>query len=422
MRFLTGQFRDSAAIPVAYVNGLLKSVTILHPNYNVPEDRARDIQTFFNSLSDMSIEESFTKIGIQKIHDAFIAFLDAQDCKNSLYSFERLKLEKSGENYYRADKITPSTLHEIRNCAQSLGLILRGFVPSETYEKYGGLDADMTARLRHDSIEDYAKTYFSIFANMEKHIHSLAEKGDLDKGGLYYRTQIAIQSLKTVDLMTRKETAIDPKTGKIKRDENGKVIKQERYGGDTGAYFKNMMDSVMAVLCKYADRTENVSTRHGVERFDAQSNRVYARETREIYGLEAYDDMVADKWPDFEPAIRCADSMLGVNLLILEGVNKFKSNPYLSPENAGVFRIDRYLPEALIPYQDLPAIFHPISVHLHMLEREVNNDLRMRHVIDHLILPPLQKAVRDYNLKPIPGITAFNQEKKPLSAPVLAAQ
>lgn len=376
----------------------------ISPDYPVPEDLKADIATFFDSLRNLSIEDSFTPEGLERVKSAFHEFLMSQRCWNALYSFDELCREKK-DKPYRADNITPNILHEIRNCAQQLGLISRGFIPMDEYGKQGGLDADMTARLRHDSIEDYGESFMSLYTGMEGNLNNL----NIQEDEFRYNIQQAVYGAETANLMSRKDAKRDV-FGRIEYKDNGKIKKVERYGGDTGEYFRKMRERILALLGKYADRTENVSTRAGVSAFDDGSNRKYARQTREIYGLEAHDDIAAQLWPKFEDAIRCADDMLGLNLLILEGFNMYKSNQNLNPKNADPFRLNRYLPGALIPYQDLPAIFHPVSIHLHMLEREVENDLRMRTIIDQLILPPIQKGIQDYELSPVPGIPANDND------------
>ena len=378
------------------------------PGYRVSRGRKEAITEFFDSLRDMTIEDSFTEHGIAKVHKNFRKFLVSQKCWTALYHFGELRQEKSGKFYYRADKKTPSTLHEIRNCAQQLGHILKGYIPPKEYEKSQGIDADMSGRLRHDSIEDHGISRATIFALAEEYLHEFASRYEMSQEELKYRRHVANVGAEVSDLMTRKDAKKD-ENGIIVRTENGKIIKEERFNGDTGIYFQKLNEHIDAILGKYSDRIENVTTRSGVDAFGLDDNRRYARETREIYGLEAFDDLASKKWPAFEAAIRSSDAMLGLNLLILEGVNKYKSNPALGPENANLFRLERYLPDALIPYQDLPAIFHPISIHLHMLEREIKHDPRIRTIIDDLILPPLQDAVDKYGLKPIPGVPPRNQ-------------
>lgn len=406
LRLLREQFPLAARIQLIRESGL-------SPNHSIPDDLKQDITEFFDSVRHMTIEDSCSETGLEHIKNSFKKFLTSPRCWNALFSFEELCAEKTGRFSFRADKSTPNILHEIRNCAHSLGLLVRGFIPYEDYLRQGGLDADMTGRIRHDSIEDFGESYRSLYTRMEKHIHAL----DLPADETHHKLFQANLGASNADIMSRKD-AKRTVTGKIMRRFD-KIVKIERYGGDSGVYFRKLLDHPMALFGKYADRTENVATRHGVPRFSAKSNRTYARETREIYGLEAHDDIACERWPAFADAIRSADDMLGVNLLILEGTNKYKSNKALRPEQAHPFRLERYLPNALIPYQDLPAVFHPVSIHLHMLEREVSDDPRMRVIIDNLIAPPIANAVNQYELLPIPGV-ADNDNPPAGSSPMLA--
>lgn len=373
----------------------------LTPDYPVNPKLKSDIMEFFDSVRDMDVEDSFTDDGIERVKKAFIKFLTEQRCWNALHSFEELCKEKSGDNSYRGDDETPNILHEIRNCAHQLGYIVRGYMPPDEYFHEGGLDADLMSRIRHDSIEDHGKTQFSIFAKAEEYLHKL----QISAQEFQLKIHQAVKGAEASDLQSRKHAKVN-KHGHIERDsKTGKIIKEERYDGDTGVYFAVLRKKILSLLGKYDDRTENVTTRWGVKRFTAKSNRKYARQTREIYGLEAYDEEAIRMWPEFKAAIICRDAMLGLGVRCLEGMNKYKSNKALNPDNGMPFRLIRELPAALIPYQDLPAIFHPISVNVHMFEREVKKDPRVRKVINNLMLAPIIQSAAEHVLKPIPGIT-----------------
>lgn len=361
-----------------------------------------DIEIFFGLVSDFSIDESCSTDGLRQIIVAFKNFLAKQNCYNALYSFDVLLAEKGMSDAFRADGTTPNILHEIRNCAAQLSRIYTGFVPAEAYLRHGGIDADMSARLRHDSIEDKATSQLEIYAALEGNLHALIKAGDITDEQHYCKRIEAAIAAENTDLMTRKDVAIDLETGVILKKENGKIKKIERYGGDSNTYFYRLLQRPTALLTKYDDRIENVGTRYGGTGFTIEGNIKYARQTRQIYGLENYDDRATEKWPEFVRAIRAADDMLGVQLTILEGINKYTMNPANNPLIGVPFRFDNFLPNALKPYENTPACFHPVAIAVHGLRKEAKHDRRIHIVIDRLILPPLLTAVEQHGLSPIP--------------------
>lgn len=372
--------------------------------YIIDHDLQNDIHEFFAAIAHVSVKDSYTDAGLGLILDSFEKLLKKQNCINALHSLQILKREKSGDEAFRANGKTPNILHEIRNCAQALGMVAMGYLPMDIYKSHGGLDADMTTRLRHDSIEDSAKSKIDIYAGLERNLHMLVTGGYIDDDFHYDKRREATIAANNIDLMTRKEAIIDDETGVIKRSKKGKLKKRERYGGNTNTYWYKLLESPLALLCKYADRTENVGTRFGVKRFTVSKNIKYARETREIYGTEDFDDRAVQKWPAFEPAIRAADDMLGVNLTILEGVNKYMDNPALNPVDGVPFRMAKYLPNALLAFQLVPDCLHPIAVAIDGLEEAYEDDPRMETIVNNLVLPPIQEAIRDYRINPIPSI------------------
>ncbi|MEM6780440.1 MAG: hypothetical protein AAF569_01095, partial [Pseudomonadota bacterium] len=359
----------------------------------------KDIDEFFDSMRDMTFEESQTEEGIEKIKNAFRKFLTSQRCWCALHNFEKLCEEKSNKPF-RADKETYNIMHEIRNCARRLSYLRNGFIPWDKYCLQGGLDADLMARIRHDSIEDYGESFTSLYDETEIYLHGL----DLEEAEHIIKIQQARIGASTADLMSRKDAKRD-NLGRIMRDpETKKIIKVERYDGDTGVYFRKMIDNILALTGKYDDRGENVDTRVGV--FSLADNEIYDRETHGIYGLEAYDEEAVERWPEFEDSIRCADDSLGVSLLVLKGINRYKGDTNLKPKTASPFRLGRYLPGALLPFQNTPMIFHPIAIMNHTLERDAKTDPRMRPIIDKLIMAPIQQGIQEYGLQPVPGIPA----------------
>lgn len=375
------------------------------PNHPVDPKLQRDIHRFFETLEGMSVQDSCSENGLELILASFKKLLEEQECYNALNNFHVLLEEKGEDDPFRADITTPNILHEIRNCAYILGKISTGYIPMDEYLKHGGLDADLSARLRHDSIEDKAKRkIFDIYAGMEKNLERLYDDGILDVEGHYCKRIEATLAAEMIDSMTRKDAEIDTATGQIVRKPNGKISKIERYGGNIALYWKAIGQYPLAVLAKYDDRIENVDTRYGVPRFTLQSNQKYARDTRQVYGTESYDDKICAQWPEFEPAIRASDSMLGIQLALLEMTNYCFENPNLSPRTGNPIRIDDYAPQALHAYQTVPEVFHPISVSIHSLLTHHEKPELIKEILKFKYIPAIRAAESRYGLNPINGL------------------
>ena len=164
---------------------------------------------------------------------------------------------------------------------------------------------------------------------------------------------------------------------------------------------------------KYSDRTENVSTRLGNSGFDVQSNRVYCRKTRETYGLEDFQGTSVKMHPGFEDAIRASDAMLGLQVKVLECMNKYMSDDSYAPEYGEPINLKPYMPLALTAYEHMPQSMHPVCIMMDNLRIEAGDDMRLHAVIDRLIVPPIMAAIKDHNLKPIQGINHFLYPENP---------
>ena len=372
------------------------------PKPILSSDIKEDITTFFDTVSHLSINDSYSDEGLETILNAFTNLLNQQKCYNALHSLKVLQEEKGPNAPFRANGKTPNILHEIRNCSHILGMILAGYIPMGEYATHGGLDADLSARLRHDSIEDRLQTKLGIFADLERNLNDLCDTDMLDTADHYAKRIEATLASENIDLMTRKDAVFDG-DGRVVMCE-GKIVKEDRYNGDVNIYYYRLMNRPTALLCKYHDSIENVGTRLGGTGFSTEKNIAYARERREIYGLEDYDERATEKWPGFELAIRAADDMLGIQLVILEGVNKYMSNPQNNPKFGAPFRFSNYIPHGLQAFKDLPNCFHPVAIAVHSIRSEAQTIPKLNTVLDKLIIPPLYNAVKQLNLKSIAGV------------------
>ncbi len=366
----------------------------------------QDIETLFQRISHLTISQSESNEGLREIIVSFKAFLTKQECYLALENFEELLIEKGKNNAYRNNKRTPNILHEIRNCMQGLSMIVDGAYDMPAYQKAGGLDADMSARLRHDSIEDKAQTKQSLFGQMQRHLTRIFNNGLISQFTYAVKLLEADAAADAIDRMSSKEAKRDPVSGEViwKNKSKFKPEKEKRFDGDTNRYFYGLRENIFSLLGKYSDRIENISTRLGHSGFSLLKDREYIRQTLETYSLENERERAIEQHPDFEKQIRASDAMLGLQTAILAGINKYRSNPALNPYYGQEFDLDRYLPHALSAYQHLPPSMHPLSIAIDNARIEAEDDPRLHVVINRLIVPAIVHAVQCQNVKPICGI------------------
>jgi hypothetical protein len=375
------------------------------PNYDVALNLLKDIHTFFQSIEGMTVAESCEKEGLRHIIISFKHLLESQRCFNALNNFEVLLDEKGMDDPFRADGETPNILHEIRNCAHILGMISTRYIPMDIYLTHGGLDADLSARLRHDSIEDKAKRKtFDIYAGMERNLERLHLENLIGDEEHYCKRIEAALTAEMIDVMTRKDAEINSVTGKIIYKTNGKISKIDRFNGDLGLYWGGMLPYPLSILGKYSDRTENVGTRYGVDKFTLESNQSYARKTRHIYGTEAHDDTVIKKWPQFKHAIIASDAMLGLQLTMLESANYYLGEENSNPATGNPIRFDDYLPYGLHAYHTIPEALHPISTAVNSYRKHPIEPQKINALLYQKFIPPIKSAERQFGLNSIQGI------------------
>lgn len=375
------------------------------PNYDVELSLLRDIHVFFESLNGLSVADSCIDEGLRDIIVAFKTLLKSQKCYNALYNFEILLEEKGLDDPYRANGTTPNILHEIRNCAHILGMISTGYIPMDVYAQHGGLDADLSARFRHDSIEDKAKSKtFHIYTGMERNLERLFVEGEIDEELHWQKRMEATLAAEMTDVMTRKDAFLDPETGQVVTKTNGKILKKDRYGGNINIYWQKMLPYPLAILGKYADRSENVGTRYSVEKFTLESNIKYAMKTRYIYGNESHDDVAMEKWPQFAYAIKASDDMLGIQLTMLETMNFHLDDEQSNPRTGNPIRLSKYAPYGLHAYHTIPQCLHPISVAAHDYRRHHENTAKIRSVLENKLAPAIRMEEDKYGLNPIKGL------------------
>lgn len=354
------------------------------------------IDSFLSKINFQTEEEARAPENVPKVKQAFIEFFHEAGLPLSELSFENLLGEKIREFEFRADGVTPNWYHELREVLLVLSLIRTGKLPLQVINSVGGLDALISGVLRHDSWEDFGKTPLRIYAALEKAFNDWSDKIYIDEEELLLLQKRAARISQMVDLATRKVPVIG-EFGEILFTPKGKILKVDRFP-NLDIYHEKQLPDPFAILNKYVDSVEGMSTRPGVGRFDIDDNIKYAKERRELYTDRELK--AADHWPGFKDAFCAVDSMLGVTLKILETVNEHYKNPSSLIANRRPIDISKYLPDAADAFAPLPPAFRSDMIMIRRLENMARRelalgDMRMACILEHEIYPSMIPMIGD---------------------------
>lgn len=333
-------------------------------------------------------EETLLPENVETIKIAFENFLKAADWPMAAASFQELLKEKSGKHAFRKDGKTPDWFHEFQNVLCYLVRIKAGLLRPEELNRFGGPEVGVSIALRHDSWEDFGKSPMQIYAPLEKLFHDLMDQDQVTENEGQSLRHKAVVVSQGVDLLTRQVPRICD-DGSFARTDTGKLIKDERYGGDMNLYVNALLGNPHSVLVKFDDAIWGMATRIGVNSFSIQDNKKYARERRGIFGRRQTDTQAVQKWPFLKEAIPATDGMLGILLVVMETINDYDSDHRQNPENAFPIRIQQYLPQAMSGYRHLPHAFRPDLVLIGRLEARAVREPRIRALLDKAIYPAI---------------------------------
>lgn len=337
------------------------------------------IDKLFQVLSGFNTEEELrAPENVAVLKAAFQQFLQDAQLQIAPWAFDILLQDKSGEDYFRKDGITPNWHHELKIIVSLLGLISSGKLSEEAIEKYGGLDVLITAALWHDKSEDFGPES----AKLEEFI--------LKK--FPFQRAEAHQIGKIVGLCSHKEVVMEGDGITPKRDENG-VIVTRRVHNDMKDFYEGHLQDPFAVLIKYADSIEGASTRPGVARFNTEKNRRYYNDRFHFY-LD-WQNRTGDEFPDLRPAFLSLDGQLGVALQILDAVTLYEEKPHLDPASAKPIDVLGYTLNAQVGFQYVPNVMRPDMTIIHRYEQLAASDPRLAMVLERAIYPSVITLIGD---------------------------
>lgn len=387
--------RPSSTSPA--VNYARRGETSCNTELNEALDR------FFAAINFKTEAESIRPKNVAKAKAAFETLIDEMGWDLVRYNFKALLAEKSGDKEFRDDGRTPNWYHEFRSVITDLDFLRSGLYDQGTLNRWGGIEAKLSADLRHDSGEDFGHGKTHIFAQLEKLLHQKyttkhakneEHAAQLDEGLMIERHR-AVAISEIVDMMTRKDPVYDAEKGGIKILPDGRKERKERFDGDMNAYFAQLYGHPFAGLGKQQDTVEGLSTRiipkkfmsgmmadikpkdtktkrkrkTAPEKFSFDDNIRYADEKRRHYGRSSVDKMLARLYPDFTEAFYTLDSMAGVTLVLLETTNDyFSKDSKLNPRLANPISLERYTDQVKMNYIHSPTGFRADHIAVERME------------------------------------------------------
>lgn len=319
----------------------------------------------------------------------------------------------------RRDKETPEYLHEIRQIIAAKGYIEKGILPKKS--SYGSSEILFCAILFHDFGEDFNLLPDELSEHLSKKIiYNPALRSRVNKRSKYIEKTIPeivnIMELMTLDRkyeeqeikqalgLNQGQTLTEKKLQKFLRNlesrslaatqskkrplqiiknptkEDGYIVSRYIVDGiiDWNSYTDAMSENPFAILAKFFDRNEGLSTRIG-KKFDIKSYDHYLERTEQVFSSDAIARDMRIKYPSFKGAFRRLDSMMGA--LYRTGKTYVNHHPEYNPEGGKGFasktmkliNFRDYFPKALEGYGALPNGLHPLHMILERIRK--SNDL-----------------------------------------------
>ncbi len=366
----------------------------------------RAIDRLFSSVYFATEQESIQPENVEKTREAFFGFLDEMNWPLGRVCFEELLKEKTGEFAFRADGKVPNWYHEIRQCFYTLSMVRSGLLKEKDIAPYGGLEVAIGIFLRHDSWEDLGKNRLVAYIPLERKLHQMEKQGLITESQLYSNLTKSSMIVDGMDFLTRKIPELHD-DGSFVRKANGKIKKNDRFGGQINLYYNSVLRSPLTVLGKFNDGSEGMSTRVGVKAYTVEDDRIYTAERRGIYGRRALDMEALRLYPFLQPAIRSADGMLGILLVGVETLNDFNKDGGQNPLYATPIRVGQYAPHAKKGFEFLPPAWHPICIFMERMRDKAarEGDGRIELLNKNAYIP----ALADY----FPKITIYKGSTLP---------
>ncbi len=313
---------------------------------------------------------------VELTKQAFFTFFKKMDWPLATWSFEALLEEKTGKHAYRADGKTPNWYHEAKEVLYRCSKVRAGLTQYEKLEELGGLEVGVSIDLRHDSWEDLGHDKLKIYTYYEKRIHDVWGNNGHDDAYYFMLRQKATMIANGIDNVTRKIPRRDEFGRFVLKDKSDKYQKDPRFEDDLNLYMDHVLLDPNTIENKMNDGIEGMSSRNH-QAYTDDVNRGYNEERRRLYGRRAIADEACEKFPFIEKSIRASDSMLGINLVIMESVVDYGEGG-ANPKHARPIDIKRYLPVAKGGFELLGPAWHPVTGSLEDLEDKAAKETNMR--------------------------------------------
>lgn len=333
-----------------------------------------NIRLLMKSLSVYKTEEQVnTSEAEQDVKNKFNMFLIGCGFHMAETDFGELLDELSNKS--RDDGTIP-WYHQLTPILMFLSLIVEGKIKLEDLEKYGGLETAIRTHLRHDSIEDFGRSFEKFRDTSLKKVKKKSERLSNEQPNIFNSERKKIEELRTELLVTNlrlmtKKIAILDKFGKPQYHEDGRMVKRSLFR-NISDYIHNMLESPHANpvvwIFKIGDGIHNLFSMLGAEKFTPARRLRYANDRENMYGgRDATSDEAMKKWPKFAPAIKAFDAMLGVvlytNFKYLEYVDiAYDDGRFKEGDTLRKVGIGRYLEGGALNFK-IPRAFNP----MHML-------------------------------------------------------
>lgn len=345
---------------------------------------------------------------LNDVRDDFRAskFRMAEFCLDFLEEYKMWDGPDKTKIRMRRDLITPDFLHEVRQDLAVKGFIQDGLLTKRS--RHGSVENLVCAIMVHDLGEDFnilpRQLYEYLLKRIDEQKRSMPTQEET-----YYRTMARrVTNIMEIMTMERKYTADEirktldlPPGARIdenhleaflnelrldfypldtnaqglqiiadpKKHGNGYVVSRYINSGirDWNSYLHHMLNDPFAILAKFFDRNEGLSTRIG-KNFDVRAYARYLSMTEQSFSFDDIARRAAKQYPEFAKAFKTLDSMMGVLYRI--GRTYVNHHMDLNREGSKGFAIRtssqisfrEYFPSALYGYRKLPEGINPLSM------------------------------------------------------------
>ncbi len=346
-----------------------------------------NIELFLQSLSHFKTEDEInTPEAESYIKEKFEYFLLGCGFHMAESDFAELLEEVAGKP--REDG-TVGWYHQLSPVIKIFSLIHDKTLTLDMFEKYGGLETAVRTALRHDSLEDFGKSFEQFKREQKEKIDKRCKDLAYRQPGIFDEARRAKEHqnlnllMQNLRLITKKTAVLGP-DGKPQHPEGGGMVKQwcEGLRNDRDYMLRMLQDpcaNPVVWLIKLCDGTNNLASMLGAKKFTADRRKEYANQRLDMLGaLEDMNARAKEKWPDFAAAIDKFDNDIGMVLYINFGFlrfvdltdHEFKEGDQVTPTG-----LPRYAGGALS--LNVPRAFHSTHTLIDRVQKIQNGNMKI---------------------------------------------